>query len=418
MSLVVTDPRHAAALDAHDPLAAFRDRFAVRDPALVYLDGNSLGRLPKDTAAHVARVVSEEWGGELVRGWGHWFSLPGRVGDRIAALVGARPGEVIAADSTTVNLFKLANAALDARPGRRVVVIDRDDFPTDRYVLEGIAAARGLSIRWVESDPVAGPTPADVAAALDDDVALVTLSHVHYRSGAIADMTGITRLAHERGALAAWDLSHSAGVVPVDLEGAGADLAVGCTYKYLDGGPGAPAYLYVREALHGQLTSPIWGWFGRRDPLAMAQGYEPQAGIGRWLTGTPSVVALAAVESGVALVAEAGIGRIRDKAIALGDYAVALFDAWLAPLGCVLGSPRDPSARGSHVSIRHPGAAALCEALIAARVVPDFRAPDSIRFGMSPLTTSFRDVHRGLDHLRALLIGGMGASGRFAIPDT
>jgi kynureninase len=398
------DPAHAAALDAADPLAAFAARFVADDPDLIYLDGNSLGRLPRATVDRLREVVGQEWGGALVRGWGSWMDLPRRTGDRIGVdLLGARAGEVLVSDSTTVNFFKLATAALDARPGRRTIVTDRDNFPTDRYVLEGLAAARGLTIRWLEPDAIAGPTPAEVAAALDESVALVTFSHVSYRSAAIADLPAITKLAHDAGALALWDLSHSAGSVPVDLEAGGADLAVGCTYKYLHGGPGAPAYLYVREALQGALRSPIWGWLGRRDPFAMGQGYEPEAGVGGWIAGTPSVISLAAVEEGVALVAEAGVARLRAKGTALTSYAVALHDAWLAPLGCRLGSPRDPARRGAHVAIRHPAAADLCARLIEGGVVGDFRAPDSLRFGLAPLTTSFADVHRALDRLHGLL---------------
>jgi kynureninase len=394
----------ADALDARDPLAAFRDRFVIDDPELCYLDGNSLGRLPRATVERLSDVVRREWGRELIGGWRRWMDLPGRIGDRIGVeLLGARAGEVVLSDSTTVNFYKLAAAALDARPGRRTIVTDRDNFPTDRYVLEGLAAARGLVIRWLEADPVLGPTPAGVADALDETVALVALTHVNYRSAAIADMPAITEVAHDAGALALWDLCHSAGVVPIDLGAAGADLAVGCTYKYLNGGPGAPAFLYVREALQAALRGPIWGWFGRRDKFAMSQGYEPEAGIGGFLAGTPAVLSLAAVEEGVALVAEAGVGRIRAKAVALTEYAIELFDAWLAPLGCRLGSPRDPARRGGHVAIRHADAKALSQRLVDGGVIPDFRAPDTIRFGMSPLTTSFRDVHRGLGRLRALL---------------
>jgi kynureninase len=406
MTSPLTDPARAHSLDAADPLASFRDRFVDHDADLVYLDGNSLGRLPKATCERLADTVVRAWGGELVRGWGHWMDLPRRVGDRIGVdVLGARPGEVILADSTTVNFYKLASAALDARPGRRTVVTDRDNFPTDRYVLEGLAAARGLSIRWIEADPIEGPTPAEVEAALDESVALVTFTHVNYRSAAIADLPAITAVAHRAGALALWDLSHSAGAVPVGLEASGADLAVGCTYKYLDGGPGAPAFLYVREALQGALRCPIWGWLGRRDPFAMAQGFEPQEGIGGWIAGTPSVLALAAVEEGVRLVAEAGIERIRAKGVALTEYAVELHDAWLAERGCRLGSPRDPGRRGAHVAVCHPEAARLCERLVAGGVITDHRAPDAIRFGLSPLTTRFRDVHAGLDRLRRLLEG-------------
>jgi kynureninase len=396
----------AAALDAADPLAAFRDRFVIADPDLVYLDGNSLGRLPKATVARLSRVVGDEWGSELIRGWDHWLDEPARVGDLIAPLIGAAPGQVIVSDSTTVNFYKLAVAALDARPGRHVVITDRDNFPTDRYVLEGLTRARNLEIDWLEPDPVGGPTVDAIATALargDGDVALVTLTHVNYRSAAIADMSAITEAAHEAGALVLWDLSHSAGAVDVPLDDAGADLAVGCTYKFLCGGPGAPAYLYVSNALQAELRNPIQGWFGQRDQFAMAQGYDPAPGVGQWLAGTPGMIAIAAVEEGVKLVAEAGIDRIRAKGIALTEFAIELVDTKLAAVGFSVGSPRDPATRGAHVAIRHRAAKRLTGELIANGVVPDFREPDSIRFGMSPLTTTFTEVARGVEQLSRLV---------------
>jgi kynureninase len=396
-----------APLDAADPLAHFRDRFAIADPGLIYLDGNSLGRLPAATADRLARVVADEWGGELIRGWDHWLDEPKRVGDRLAeAVLGARAGEVVVSDSTSVNFYKLALAALEAQPARLVIVTDRPNFPTDRYVLEGLARARSLEIVWLEPDEIEGPRPADVEAALaahPGDVALVTLSHVNYRSAAIADMAAITRLAHDAGALTLWDLSHSAGSIGVDLEGTGTDLAVGCTYKYLNGGPGAPAWLYVRRSLQGQLRNPIQGWFGQRDQFAMGQGYDPEPGIGSWLVGTPGIIGLAAADEGIGLVIEAGIERIRAKGIALTEYAIALFDARLARRGFGLGSPRDSARRGAHVAIRHPDARRLTAELIGRGVIPDFREPDSIRFGLSPLTTSFRDVEAGVAALEALV---------------
>ena len=396
-----------ATLDAADPLAAFRDQFVFSDPGLVYLDGNSLGRLPRATVERLAAVVAEEWGNELIRGWNHWVDEPGRVGDLLATeIVGARSGEVIVSDSTTVNFYKLARAALAARKGRRTVVTDRANFPTDRYVLEGLATDGSVEIAWLDPDPIDGPQPDEVAAVLDGhpgDVALVTLSHVNYRSAAIADMTAITRLAHDAGALVLWDLSHSAGSIEVDLEGAEVDLAVGCTYKYLNGGPGAPAWLYVRSSLQAELRNPIQGWFGQRNQFEMGQGYEPRPDIGAWLTGTPAILGLAAAEVGIRLVAEAGMNRIRAKGIALTEYAIALADERLASRGVTLGSPRDQARRGAHVAIRHPDARRLTAGLIDAGVVPDFRAPDSIRFGLSPLTTSFGDVARGIATIERLL---------------
>ncbi len=397
----------AEALDAADELAAFRDRFVVADPTLVYLDGNSLGRLPRATVARLRGVVEEEWGERLIRSWGErWADLPTRLGDLIGTgLLGARPGEVVVSDSTTVNLYKLCVAALDARPGRAAIVTDRDNFPTDRYVVEGIAAARGMTVRWIEADPIEGPRPADVEAVLDDAVALVTLSHVAYRTAAVADMGAITAAAHRAGALALWDLSHAAGSIPVDLGRDGADLAVGCTYKYLNGGPGAPAFLYVRGELQRELRQPVWGWWGRDDMFEMEQGYRPVDGIRSFLVGTPPVVSMAAVEEGVAMVLEAGIERLRTKGVALTEYAVALHDAWLAPLGFALASPRDPARRGSHVLLRHPEARRLSGELAAHGVVPDFRQPTGIRVGLAPLTTRFVDVHDGLRTL-AELAGG------------
>ena len=398
-----------ASLDTADPLASFRDRFVFADPALVYLDGNSLGRLPRATVDRLGSVVGDEWGGELIRAWDHWIDEPARVGDLLAGqILGARPSEVILSDSTTVNFYKLARAALAARPGRRIVITDRANFPTDRYVLEGLAAEGSAEIAWLDPDPIEGPELDEIAAVLDEhpgDVALVTLSHVNYRSAAIADMAAITRLAHAAGALVLWDLSHSAGSIEVDLDGSQVDLAVGCTYKYLNGGPGAPAWLYVRESLQGELRNPIQGWFGQRDQFAMGQGYKPRPDIGAWLTGTPGMLALAAAEVGIRLVAEAGMARIRAKGIALTEYAIALVDDRLESRGVTLGSPRDPARRGAHVAIRHPDAHRLTASLIDAGVVPDFRAPDSIRLGLSPLTTSFADVARGVGALERLLDG-------------
>jgi kynureninase len=343
----------------------------------------------------------------LIRGWyEEWLELPVRVGDLIGGLVGAAPGQVVVADSTTVCLFKLASAALDLDHGCTEVVVQRDEFPTDRYVLESLATARGLELRWLESDPVHGPSAADVAALVSNRTALVVMSHVNYRSAAIAPLEEITGLVHDAGGIVLWDLCHSAGVLPIGLDAAGVDLAVGCTYKYLNGGPGAPAFLYVAERLQPLLRQPIWGWFGRRDQFLMEQGYEPAPGISAWLSGTPGVLGLAAAEEGARLTAEAGISEIRLKARAITEYAIALHDERLEPLGFTLGSPRDPERRGSHVSVRRADASDLCRALAESGVLTDFRMPDTIRLGCSPLTTSYAEVWDGVDQLCTLASAG------------
>jgi kynureninase len=406
----VADPlsrEHALERDAADPLAPFRERFVNaeggRDP-IIYLDGNSLGRLPVATRDRLRGLV-DEWGERLVSGWPDWIDAPARAGDALAAgVLGAGPGEVTVGDSTTVNLFKLCSAVLDLGPG--AMVTDRDNFPTDRYVLEGLAAQRGRELRVFEPDPLTGPQPADLEPHLRG-ASLVLLSHVSYRAGALADMQTLTALAREHGAHVVWDLSHSAGAVPVALHHAGVELAVGCTYKYLNAGPGAPAFLYVARTLQPRLRSPIWGWFGQRDQFAMERDYDPMDGVGRFLAGTPPVLDLAAVEEGVRLTTEAGLDRLRAKSVALCEEIVALHDAWLAPLGFSLGSPRDGERRGSHVSLRHDDAWPICRALIErAGVIPDFRGPDSIRLGVAPLYTGFADVWDALDRLRRLVQAG------------
>ncbi len=391
------DRDQALALDAADPLRAARDEFVVQPDGLVYLDGNSLGRLPKRTIARLQHVISDEWGRGLIRSWDHWIDLPGQIGDLIArGIVGAQPGEVIMAESTTIAFYKLCVAALDARPGRTTIVTDRDNFPTDRYVLEGLAAQRGLTIRWIDGDPVEGPQPTDVVAALDDDVALLTLSHVAYTSAAIADLGAITALGHQAGALVLWDLSHSGGSVPVELSRHDVDLAVGCTYKYLNGGPGAPAYLYVRDDLQRSLRQPIWGWWGQQDMFEMGQGYDPQPDLRQFLSGTAPVLQLVAAQEGISLSVEVGIDAIRAKGMALTALAVELIDEWMVPLGATLRSPRDPSRRGSHVLVHHRDARRICTDMVASGVVPDFRQPSAIRIGLAPLTTSFADVWDGM----------------------
>jgi kynureninase len=400
----MTDRARAERLDANDPLATFRDRFAIDDPETIYLDGNSLGRLPIATRARLSELTAQ-WGSELVGGWHDWIDLPERVGDLLASgVLGARPGEVIVADSTTVNLFKLAGAVLDTRPG--AIVTDGENFPTDRYVLDGLARLHDRELRLFEANEVAGPQPDDVErACAGADVALVVLSHVAYRSGALADIELITQAAAPLPVI--WDLSHSAGAVPIELEQRGVGLAVGCTYKYLNAGPGAPAFLYVREELQADLRTPIQGWFGQRDQFQMERPYAPAPGVRGFLAGTPPILALGAVEEGAKLAAEAGINRLRDKAAALTDLVVAVHDERLAPLGFRLGSPRDAARRGAHVSLAHDEAWPICRALIErAKVIPDFRGPDSIRLGVPPLYTRFVDVYEALERLADLVERG------------
>jgi kynureninase len=399
-----TDRSGAEELDAADPLARFRDRFVRADPSLIYLDGNSLGMLPEVTARRISEVVGQEWGAGLISSWAHWMDLPQQVGDLLGRhLLGAAPGQVVIADSTTVNLYKLAWAALDDRPGRHVIVTDDDNFPTDRYVLEGVAGQRGAQLRLIHTDMDDGVSEQAVGSAVGADTALVSLSHVAYRSGALADMAALTAVVHDAGALVLWDLCHSVGSVPVELDSSGADLAVGCSYKYLNAGPGAPAFLYVREGLQDRLRQPVQGWFGQRDQFAMGPGYDPAPGIARFLSGSPNVIGTVAVEEGARLLGEAGIGALRAKGMLLTDYLITLADAWLTPLGCVLASPRDAGRRGSHVSLRHPEAWRISQALIQAGVVGDYRTPDRLRLGPAPISTLFTDVWDALKLTREII---------------
>jgi kynureninase len=385
------DRSHAEALDAADPLARFRDRFVLADPGRIYLDGNSLGRLSTDAREAIAAVVAD-WGDRVVEGWHDWIELPRRVGDRLAsAALGARPGEVLIADSVTVNLYKLAHAAADHRSGP--IVTDAANFPTDRYVLEGVA--RQLDRQYIEADSVEAAI--DVARG-----GVLCLSHVDYRSAELRDMRAITG---STDALVIWDLSHSVGAVEIDLSVA--DLAVGCTYKYLNAGPGAPAFLYVRRELQSSIRSPIQGWFGRRDQFVMGPGYEAADGIERFAAGTPSIVGLAAIDAAVGLVEEAGMASIAEKGRSLTNLAIELADARLTSIGFSLGSRRDASRRGAHIALRHAAAWPIARALIErAGVVPDFRPPDVLRVGFAPLYTSHVDVWDALDRLRGLVERG------------
>jgi kynureninase len=406
-SMSILDRAAADALDHADPLARFRERFLLPGgDSTIYLNANSLGPLPRATAEQLARAVRDGWGGRGVDAWEEWLDLPARVGDRLGEVaLGAAPGQVVLGDSTTVQLYKLASAALEARRDRDVILADRGEFPTDRYVLEGLAASGGRHLCWLEADPREGLEVGEVASALASaDVALLCLSLVSYRSGALADLAAITTAAHDAGALVLWDLSHAVGSVEIGLDAARADLAVGCTYKHLNAGPGAPAFAYVRRDLQERLRQPIWGWFGQRGQFAMGPAYDPQPDIRRFLAGTPPVLGLMAVESGVEMIAEAGMAAVRRRAVALTDFAAALHDAWLAPLGVSLAGPTDPARRGGHVSLRHPDAAKLCRLLATEHgVITDFREPDVLRLGPVLLATRFVEVFDALHHLGSLI---------------
>ncbi|CAH0167221.1 kynureninase [Microbacterium sp. Bi128] len=402
-----TDPTavfddEARALDAADPLAAHRDAFVGAESSLVYFDGNSLGRPPRATAERLAEFVTTEWGGRLIRGWDEsWMELPFRIGDRLGRLaLGAAAGQTVIGDSTTVLLYKLLRAALTERstadPQRVEIVVGRDDFPTDRYLVEGIAAERGARIVWVEVDTARGVDADLLRAAVGPRTAVVLLSHVSYRSGFLADARTLTRIAHDAGALVLWDLCHSAGSVPVDLDGWAVDLAVGCTYKYLNGGPGAPAFAYVAARHHATLTQPIQGWMGAADVFAMGPEYRPAEGMRRFLSGTPPVLAMLAMQDTLDLIEDAGIAAIRNKSVALTDFALRVSDGILSPLGVTVASPRDPAERGGHVTLSHPAMRAVTVRLWKDDVIPDYRDPGGLRIGLAPLSTSFAETLTGL----------------------
>jgi kynureninase len=389
--------RDAATLDAEDELASLRDAFSLPE-GVVYLDGNSLGALPRSAVSRLRDLVEREWGESLIRSWNAhgWIDLPARVAALLAPLVGAAPDEVAVADSTSVNLFKLLAGALRLRPGRKVILSEQENFPTDLYVAQGIAALLdGVSLRLV---PRAG-----LAAALDESVALLMLTHVDFRTGALHDMEVWTREAHRVGALALWDLAHSAGALPVDLAGCEADLAVGCGYKYLNGGPGAPAFAFVARRHHDGFATPLQGWMGHAEPFAFDPGYRPAAGVARLLCGTPPILSLAALECGVETISRAGVPRLRRKSIALTDLFIRLVEQECPGSGLVLASPREPAARGSQVSLRHPEGHAIVQALIARGVTSDFRSPDILRFGFAPAYVRFADVWDAVAALRAVM---------------
>ncbi len=385
--------------DATDPLAEFRDRFVIDDD-LIYLDGNSLGRLPKATIGRVRGLMEQQWAHELVLGWEHWIDQGAEIGDQLAPLIGASKGEVVLCDQTSVNLYKVASAAM-AASGRGNIVTDAGNFPSDRYVLGSLAAAHGGRLIVVPEDP----SPADIDAVLDESVGVVSLSHVAYRSGAMLDARAITALAHERGTYVVWDLAHSAGSVPVDLNGWNADLAVGCTYKYLNGGPGAPGFLYVRSDLVDALEQPIAGWFSHADQFAMAQQYEPASSIRRFVVGTPPMLSLVGAASGIEITRKAGIDAIRAKSIALTEAFIDGISG-MPEHGFTIVTPLDPAGRGSHVTLAHDNALQISKALRTRRLIPDFRSPNLIRFGFAPLYTTFDEVDRAIATIGSVMDSG------------
>jgi kynureninase len=397
----------AAALDAADPLADFRDEFiGSDDPTIIaYLDGNSLGRPLRITPDRINGFVEEVWGRRLIRAWDEaWMDEPVSVGDLIGRVVlGAAPGQTVVGDSTSVMLYKWIRAALASQPGRDEIIVDVGNFPTDRFVVEGIATELEMRVIWLRADRRSGVTVDQVTEATGSRTALIVLSDVAYRSGYLSDVAAITAMGHDHGALVLWDLCHSAGVIPRRLDAWRVDLAVGCTYKYLNGGPGSPAFGYVRADLHNRLRQPIQGWMGAAEPFAMAEHYTPSDGIRRFLSGTPSIMAMLGIQDMLALIEQAGLEAIRTKSVALTEFAIEVSDRLLGPLGVAVGSPRDHAVRGSHVTLEHPEFRVATQRLWEMGVIPDFRPPDRLRIGLSPLSTSFGEVYRGLLAVREVL---------------
>ncbi|WP_241116371.1 kynureninase [Achromobacter xylosoxidans] len=391
------------AADRQDPLAPLKARFDL-PPGVLYMDGNSLGVMPRAAAARAAEVITQEWGTGLIRSWNTagWFELPSRLGDKLAGLLGAKEGELVITDTTSLNIFKALAASLriqqKRQPERRVILSERDNFPTDLYMIQGMIdlLQQGYEMRLIDDG-------LPLERALDEDVAVVLLSHVNYRSGQMHDMAAVTRQAHERGALVIWDLAHAAGAVPVDLNGADADYAVGCTYKYLNGGPGSPAFIWVAPRHIPDFWQPLSGWWGHQRPFDMTVAYEPAGGIRRYLCGTQPIVSLAMVECGLDVAREADMGEVRRKSLALGDLFIALVEERCAGHPLTLVTPRDHAQRGSHVSLRHPNGYEVMQALIARGLIGDYREPEVLRFGLTPLYFGYADVWDAVEILKDVL---------------
>jgi kynureninase len=398
----------ALQLDSQDKLASFKEAFVISDPSLVYFDGNSLGMMPKAAQQKSRQIVDEQWGKDLIRGWNKgWWDAPSRVGDKIGTLIGAAAGQTLVGDTVSINLFKLATSALMLQPNRPRIITDTFNFPSDLYILQGIKQTLGNRHEIIligSNDNDLTPDLAALEAAIDENTALVTLSHVVFKSGYMYDMQRITELAHKKGALVIWDLSHSVGSVPVHLDDCNADFAIGCTYKYLNGGPGSPAFLYVNKNIQEKLSSPIWGWWGQKNPFDFDLDYIPAPGAQRFLVGTQPMISLLTMEAALEPMINAGLDSLREKSILMTDYASFLTESWLVPFGFSLGSPVDSATRGSHISIRHEEGYRINRALIEEmNVIPDFRAPDNLRLGFAPLYLSFADVWEGFDRIRRVM---------------
>ena len=406
----VTDREYAIALDKKDPLARFKERFVVSDEHICYLDGNSLGRLPLTTITAVNDFLLKEWGPEVVTGWSHWVDEAQPVGDLIGeATLGAAPGQVLACDTTSVNFYQLCLAAIHARPGRKTIITDAANFPTDRYILDGLAKQFDLNLVIIDNETPGLAeneriTPEILDTFMTEDVALVTFEVIQYRSGARSEIKEITDLARSYGALVVWDASHAVGAIEMNFDDNGVDLAVGCTYKYGNSGPGAPAWLYVNKRIQAELQVPIQGWFSQGDQFGMGPVFEKAEGIRGYQIASPSLIGLRCIKSSFEMIKEAGIDAIAEKAAIGTAMMIELFDSWLAPLGMVLNTPRNPKERGGHISLVHPDAARICIALREfAHVIPDYRTPNSIRLAISPLATSYTEVWDGFARIRDLV---------------
>ncbi|TGS08842.1 kynureninase [Mesorhizobium sp. M2E.F.Ca.ET.209.01.1.1] len=409
----IPDLAEVEAMDAADPLRALRDRFVLPE-GVIYLDGNSLGAASINVFSEIEKSAKQEWARDLIRAWNTagWFDMPVQLGDRLGRLIGAAPGQTVVCDTTSINIYKVLHAALAMRPERPVIVAEGDSFPTDLYMAEGVASTRPGTVLRLEG--VDAPTIEDL---IDDDVAVILVNHVNYKSGRLRDMAALTRKAHDAGALIVWDLCHTAGALPVDLDGSNADFAIGCTYKYLNGGPGAPAFIYAATRHHGDISQPLSGWWGHARPFAFEQGYAAGSGIRRFLCGTQPVLSMRALKGALDLWDEVDLTAVREKSVALTDLFIRLVEARCGALGLELEGPRDGAERGSQVSFAHPHGYQVMRALIERGVIGDFRAPSTVRFGFTPLYVGYRDVWDAVEVLEDILRTGAWQEARYAVKE-